>query len=247
MRLDNIPLFRLNSDLGEAKEDLNLGHESPELSSSIHFHGASPDAYLLEVLDVIGKAAEVLGGELDEVLRLAVVLMELLQFLLQRHGTSVYTELALHDEVQARRKGARTIPGGGEDPNRVCFLKFCCQALLLFRARRLQLLQVIQHRLDGVDKQLLDLFIHVGDKVIESYGRHVFTFKALVLQSGDVRLILVVAQSDKRLRRVRSILPPRQRERETDQGIRQVAHAKNPIIHVCGRQVGVIFVKLGSD
>mmetsp|Transcript_48693 Transcript_48693/g.112848 ORF Transcript_48693/g.112848 Transcript_48693/m.112848 type:complete len:200 (+) Transcript_48693:1207-1806(+) len=139
------------------------------------------------------------------------------------------------------------IPGRAQDPVWIGVVVLRVEVRLLLVGRGLEVLEVLQHRAHGVHKHLLDLLLHVAGEVLEADGLHVLGAEAAHLHLLQVLHIHVFLQLVEGLWRREAVPPPRECECESHQGLRQIAKAVHPLVHVVSRQVIVVLVQLVPD
>mmetsp|Transcript_93814 Transcript_93814/g.289343 ORF Transcript_93814/g.289343 Transcript_93814/m.289343 type:complete len:636 (-) Transcript_93814:385-2292(-) len=247
--LYDVALLGLNGNLREPQEDLNLVHQPSELRATVDLHVEGGDLDLVpQVLDVVVESTEVLRRQHRKVVGAKGLVegMELPELLLEvHHGLQVQD--ALHDVRQGRGKGDATVPRRAEDPARICVAELRLQVLDLIVGRRLQVLQVLQHRPHGVDEHLLDLLLHVGREVLEADGLHVLRAEAPRLHLPEVLHVHVLLEIVERLRGRGPVPPPREREGESDQRLGKISESVHPLVHVVRGEVVVVLVQLVAD
>mmetsp|Transcript_6462 Transcript_6462/g.18005 ORF Transcript_6462/g.18005 Transcript_6462/m.18005 type:complete len:256 (+) Transcript_6462:751-1518(+) len=172
--------------------------------------------------------------------------MELPQLVLEVHD-GLELEDAFHDVRQRHGEGNAAVAHGAHNPLRVRVLELDGQGLLLAFGGLLQLLEIGEHRPDGLAEHALDLGFHEGGEVAEADRAHVLFAEAPSLHLAPVLLVHVLGKLAERLWGSLAILPEGEGQREAHQVLRQVTEAVDPLVHVVWRQVLVVLVQLVSD
>mmetsp|Transcript_48694 Transcript_48694/g.112855 ORF Transcript_48694/g.112855 Transcript_48694/m.112855 type:complete len:206 (-) Transcript_48694:863-1480(-) len=170
--LQDVALLCLDADLGETKEGFHLKHQAPELCAPIdgNLKGWDFDV-AAQVLNVVVQAAEVVGGQREEVLSVPeflVVVVEFVELVIKSHPVDVRPDETLHDVVQAigKRHAART--DSGQHLRWVGLFQLLRQLLFLLVHGSLQVAKLGQDRADCLDKHPLDPLLHELRKVAKA-------------------------------------------------------------------------------
>mmetsp|Transcript_100714 Transcript_100714/g.307874 ORF Transcript_100714/g.307874 Transcript_100714/m.307874 type:complete len:248 (-) Transcript_100714:889-1632(-) len=172
--LEDVPLLRLDADLREAEEGLDLEHQPGELGPAVD--GDLERGHLdvaAQVLDVVLQTAEIRRRQRLErqvAAELLVVTVEIPQLVVERHAIDVGPNDALHDVRKAVREGHPAGADGGEHLRGVALLDLLLELLRPLGHRRLEVPKLRQHRPDRLNEHALGPLLHVTGEVVETHG-----------------------------------------------------------------------------
>mmetsp|Transcript_76294 Transcript_76294/g.221458 ORF Transcript_76294/g.221458 Transcript_76294/m.221458 type:complete len:204 (-) Transcript_76294:609-1220(-) len=174
------------------------------------------------------------------------MLVERLQLRLECHARFGAKDAA-HHLLQRTREGHATIAGGRQQARRIGVDDLLLQCLQLPVVLALQLGEIAEHGADGLGEHALDLVLHKAAEVLEADAGEPLGVEPLAGHLPEVLGVDLLQKVPERLRWALAVCPMRQREREADQALRQVAMAIDPWADVLGRQVLVVLVELVPD